>query len=1157
MPPRKRRRVAGNTAGSDADAATSDEDDEDEHVGLSCCRCWRRLASDEDHVVLGPCSCTICPSCLLKDHARRGADQLMCAGCGEAITSHRMICPARKDSQDDDDQEESVEYAPCDTGSTPSLQDVARRHLIVTNGLGAALFQSAVAPGPAGGKGEIVLLLGLRLTKTDQTIQESFVTKEMSFIPETSSKTLPDDTTDALCEFGAWLHPQVVATSVTPQALVSTLTPREFFQHSLDNYTPMLALLFGMSTGNSRRDLEKITCKDYQDHQSVYLATAVAHDVLLRCSTRYPLHFQHVIHELLESQQVSNHFRELFSAMRLSLGRCTSDKKRCKAIVQYLLHEIKVRAYDICLVMGDNLGFMVKGSDPFYVQFVLFQDMIVRKKQLIEYGIIGSITERLSCEPSKDWFKLVEDCDAEDEMIELARDTVGSNKKDEERLAESTMESIHAAIEIIESGWLQQGKDVPRFHNFISHRTRQEYEENQYIYPDAYRDHMVATTDSVNIRKIPRLHLGDRELDSREDEVESVPSLFYGADTSLNVTRADLAEQGTVAMIAQYSVQVNLKVLRIWYDENPSLRNNLAALPPSATHGAIFMCDGQPANQISLLVSADNQRFYFGKETEMPDVFPEGKPDEEKDEEEFQFDDWAANIRQRLPGFLGKGQASGSIPSRFFGKFMAFPGAFHMGMKLSNCIGTIFNNLLRTMYHAWRDTEGKLKWVLNPTNPAQIWEEEPEYVVAHYCSAYLYCWEEMGKSPSRKPTPVEVHRYMLRRAEDSPFRQAILLHLRFAEVVKILRVSAKTGPRGCVDTFLSAVRLSLPIFAMTHAKDYVRLACDLLIFMKCASPSMRKLFQEEIFTRPTETGGSQPADQAMERSVKHMRQECGKTYRKGLDKKLEAAAATRPSKPTEVQMNEELRTGDSNVKASRSRATKTVKNKSPLVSGFNYIHNILKLWHPIDDPIVKPGSGGKKDVLATPLSYEIPKGETLDPNLLNLFELGTQRCIHYCVEYYIKNPLSVDRSEAKVSLKRMLSTSADRKEARQKALNQAVSLSPEELDNAFLSDEVGEELLSTVRILNEDLKVEPPVPPISLNKVKSKRERIKLLIKHRKSLFQKDSTNEDQRRREVAQEFEVLYPQTLNDAFRVNLMDEKIYCLDSDILGRSRYTNSV
>ncbi|EJK65934.1 hypothetical protein THAOC_13168 [Thalassiosira oceanica] len=323
MPTLKRRRVAGNTAGragsdADADAATSVEDDE--HVGLSCCRCRRHLAIDEDHVVLGPCSCTICPSCLLRDHARRGANQLTCAGCGETITSHRMICPARKDSQDDDDQEESVEYAPCDNTSstvdTPSLHDVAKMHLISKNGLGVALVRSA------GNEGEIVLLLGLRLTKTgQQDIRESFITKEMSFIPDPSSGTLPADTSDALCEFCAWLHPQVVAPSVTPQAMVPTQTPREFFQHSLDNYTPMLALLFGLSTGNSRRDLRKIAGRDYQSHQSVYLAIAVAHDVLLRCSTGYPLHFQYVLHELLESQQVSNQFRDVLSAMRLSLGR--------------------------------------------------------------------------------------------------------------------------------------------------------------------------------------------------------------------------------------------------------------------------------------------------------------------------------------------------------------------------------------------------------------------------------------------------------------------------------------------------------------------------------------------------------------------------------------------------------------------------------------------------------------------------------------------------------------------------------------------------------------------------------------------------------------------------------------------------------------------
>ncbi|EJK63788.1 hypothetical protein THAOC_15533 [Thalassiosira oceanica] len=134
MPTLKRRRVAGNTAG--------------------------RAGSDA--VPKRP----PLARAMNMDHARRGANQLTCAGCGEIITSHRMICPARKDSQDDDDQEESVEYAPCDytssTVDTPSLQDVAKMHLISKNGLGVALVRSA------GNEGEIVLLLGLRLTKTGQ-----------------------------------------------------------------------------------------------------------------------------------------------------------------------------------------------------------------------------------------------------------------------------------------------------------------------------------------------------------------------------------------------------------------------------------------------------------------------------------------------------------------------------------------------------------------------------------------------------------------------------------------------------------------------------------------------------------------------------------------------------------------------------------------------------------------------------------------------------------------------------------------------------------------------------------------------------------------------------------------------------------------------------
>ena len=69
---------------------------------------------------------------------------------------------------------------------------------------------------------------------------------------------------------------------------------------------------------------------------------------------------------------------------------------------------------------------------------------------------------------------------------------------------------------------------------------------------------------------------------------------------------------------------------------------------------------------------------------------------------------------------------------------------------------------------------------------------------------------------------------MVKRAEDSPLRQAVLLQLRYAEISKLLRMSARIGQRGSVKHFLTALRFGLTLWTVTHAVDYVRLATDML-----------------------------------------------------------------------------------------------------------------------------------------------------------------------------------------------------------------------------------------------------------------------------------------------------------------------------------------
>ena len=136
----------------------------------------------------------------------------------------------------------------------------------------------------------------------------------------------------------------------------------------------------------------------------------------------------------------------------------------------------------------------------------------------------------------------------------------------------------------------------------------------------------------------------------------------------------------------------------------------------------------------------------------------------------------------------------------------------------------------------------------------------------------------------------------------------------------MLLVAPKVGKRGCVETFLSAVSLVIPLWATSHAVDYVCLGCDLLIFMKCASPAMKQLYANEIFTRLTPTGGLVYSDERMEKVVRDIRNSCGKLAVDGLETRIESCLVNATNQQSHTQMQRELRTGSGNWKTYSRKA---------------------------------------------------------------------------------------------------------------------------------------------------------------------------------------------------------------------------------------------
>ena len=97
-------------------------------------------------------------------------------------------------------------------------------------------------------------------------------------------------------------------------------------------------------------------------------------------------------------------------------------------------------------------------------------------------------------------------------------------------------------------------------------------------------------------------------------EEKAPASSFYGYDISLNFMKADLAKKKTTCMIADYIWNIRKKNIKDWYDKYVASNSNdmphsdpinLVALPP-ASIGAFFMCDGQPAAQLSSMIATDD-----------------------------------------------------------------------------------------------------------------------------------------------------------------------------------------------------------------------------------------------------------------------------------------------------------------------------------------------------------------------------------------------------------------------------------------------------------------------------------------------------------------------------------------------------------------------
>ncbi len=310
--------------------------------------------------------------------------------------------------------------------------------------------------------------------------------------------------------------------------------------------------------------------------------------------------------------------------------------------------------------------------------------------------------------------------------------------------------------------------------------------------------------------------------------------------------------------------------------------------------------------------------------------------------------------------------------------FVSF-GGFHTIMKGLNASGEYFEEILKDIWLSFCDSWDKVKWILFPTDPRQCESDYSRCLLANYAVAAL----NLCQHQKRDMSVVEVHEFVLERAREFPMCALALLEIRIGTVLKVTCNSEKLGRRGCVETFFSAIRLIMPLFAVTHKSDCMYLCQDLLKWHHCASPAQRKIYEEFIFTQLTANESSIFHDTFVKLSVMDTRTELGKVHQKGMDIAMEVMAANIPISDGSNTAARSLHNKDAMRISSKGR-TKDTLSTDVLCPYYKVAEKYqeMGIWTPDAPPIIKGNRAGMtiecKDYI-----LEVPGGGELPSRIIN------------------------------------------------------------------------------------------------------------------------------------------------------------------------------
>ena len=792
---------------------------------IPCDKCRLDILHTADRVVCRPCNHTLCSACAFKTHVKRGCKPFTCP------ITNCLQCYSTAFDYVNENGRENI--------NNPAIgyDGYIMKHLPVDH-----VKKCHKAQLHESGNQAIAITVAIidGIYKIDAKTS-TFVLKRQEDKPV--EVVNPNAALEEVGSIFAMMYDPLVSPSRNDWNLpVSKLSPKEYLEmHCHPQYRRLLdRALFALSTGNPSINYFEYLTGDKQSHQKQFLAAFVSADILLRNSMKTPGPLQLMLGELLYRQTTTKDFKNLMSALNLAPSRSYTLKSMGVDVLNRLKKGINVKCRDLVLLFFDNVGFKVIGRETSYDQWIAMNIVVVTEAALKKLGFYkddDDIDGRISREPNHVWKEVLADLPITDDAKErLAQSIVGVQPEDHERLSSCVLENIRFALDFLPKLTTHPTSDniLPRFDRTVSRESRERVDEQMNSTRDlTTSDDDIALGDNLHLHRhsalIPREEIPtdvldelggqnifrrvtdsvDDEEDDNSDDMDDhedvtrprINSQYTRNNSKVEVLHQDLAKTVTQEAILDYLHQFNVRQRELWNDGNHDPDEE----PPLSFIFSGFGCDGQPAVAMRRILAADAKK---GAARKYDDSF-----------------------------------------------FVSF-GGFHTVMKSLNASGEYFEELLKNVFSAWRNSWDKVRWILTPSDPRQRENEYSWYLLA----SYVVAAENLSKHLGRDVSSVEVNDFMLERAKEYPICALALLELRMGTVVKLMRNAEKLGPRGCVRTFLTAIRLIMPLFAVTHKKDYMYLCQDLLKWYHCASDAQRVIYEcgDTVLTVPG--GGDLHAD---------------------------------------------------------------------------------------------------------------------------------------------------------------------------------------------------------------------------------------------------------------------------------------------------------